>query len=242
MNGKKIIWALFDDGERSYYNSLNNRHRVISIGINDKTDSYLKLDLRLNNENLITSLEKLPPPDIILASPPCESWSIADNQRRAISTLDWGDGRLTMNLRTREFYDKNNSSCHPAMRRDFFKQHTTRLNGESTLLATIKIIEHFKPKVWVIENPATSLMWKYMSCMDLMLGSYDAIAYYNSYDEEFTRKPTNFRSNMKLNLKRVNVKQKKKWSETSGYDHRSSIPKDLILDIMEQIENDLCWK
>ena len=34
---------------------------------------YRKIDLSLNNFNLFKDLNKLPKPDIILASPPCES-------------------------------------------------------------------------------------------------------------------------------------------------------------------------
>ena len=81
---QKIIFALFDDGKRSYFNALkdNSKYKVISIGINRKhqeNDNYKIIDLRISNQKLFEEIDKLPSPDIILASPPCESWSQADN-------------------------------------------------------------------------------------------------------------------------------------------------------------------
>lgn len=81
---QKIIFALFDDGKRSYFNALkdNPKYKVISIGINKKhqeNENYKIIDLRISNEKLFEELDKLAKPDIILASPPCESWSQADN-------------------------------------------------------------------------------------------------------------------------------------------------------------------
>ncbi len=84
-----IIWALFDDAESSYKNGIkkyfdNEKVKVYSIGINDlkfpKSNKYFyhKIDLSINNLDLINQLDKLPKPDVILASSPCESWSGAD--------------------------------------------------------------------------------------------------------------------------------------------------------------------
>ena len=85
MENKKIIWCLFDDANGSWnkFSREREKEHYISIGINDNDwDNYYKIDLSIQNDKLITELEKLPKPDIIVASPPCESWSIADNQRR----------------------------------------------------------------------------------------------------------------------------------------------------------------
>lgn len=56
---QKIIWALYDEGNMSWYRS---KYRVISIRINDHSnlDDYYRIDLRLSNENLIKQLSKLP--------------------------------------------------------------------------------------------------------------------------------------------------------------------------------------
>ncbi|MDD1359831.1 hypothetical protein PT305_00480 [Metamycoplasma hyosynoviae] len=83
-----VVWALYDDANSSYKkaiaqinNSNNSKIEVHSIGINDvKFEEsnlyfYHRIDLSLMNFNLIKDLSSLPKPDIILASPPCESWS-----------------------------------------------------------------------------------------------------------------------------------------------------------------------
>lgn len=84
-----IIWGLFDSGEGSYakaieeYNQENSTdHQLIPIGLDIKkrrTD-FVQLDLATNTllhkKALWETLDTLPKPDVILASPPCESWSI----------------------------------------------------------------------------------------------------------------------------------------------------------------------
>jgi hypothetical protein len=80
---RTVIWALYDDAKSSYKNAITkffcNKYQIHSIGINDvyfkKSLNYFyhKIDLSLNNYNLINQLKKLPKPAIILASPPCES-------------------------------------------------------------------------------------------------------------------------------------------------------------------------
>lgn len=80
-----IVWCLYDDANGSWnkYSKEQNENTFISIGINNNDwDNYYKIDLSIQNENLIKELWQLPKPDIIVASPPCESWSIADNQQR----------------------------------------------------------------------------------------------------------------------------------------------------------------
>lgn len=58
-----------------------NKFEIHSIGINKKRFpekyfyKYHQIDLSLSNPNLIEQLKNLQHPDIILASPPCESWS-----------------------------------------------------------------------------------------------------------------------------------------------------------------------
>jgi hypothetical protein len=64
---------------------FNGQFEVHCFGINDidvqnpksgfdfKKYFYHKIDLSIINFNLISLLEKIPKPDIILASPPCES-------------------------------------------------------------------------------------------------------------------------------------------------------------------------
>ena len=86
-----VVWALFDSGNGSYFkgaNSLNSSGganiEIYSIGmdIENKNNHFINLDLadfgRLFGDNtLFDVLDKLPKPDLIIASPPCESWSNA---------------------------------------------------------------------------------------------------------------------------------------------------------------------
>lgn len=232
MENKKIIWCLFDDANGSWnkFSREREKEHYISIGINNNDwDNYYKIDLSIQNDTLITELEKLPKPDIIVASPPCESWSIADNQRRL-----WRKqvGRM---IEVFTYQDElENRKIFNNGKRDYYKQWKTTLNGISTILGTLKIIDYFKPKYWVIENPATSKIWEFIN-ENVKLEGFKNKAYYNAYNIEFTKKPTIFFSNLELKLKLDNIKQIRKWEEASGYITRSSIPKELLKDIIEQI-------
>ena len=233
MENKKIIWCLFDDANGSWnkFSKEREKEHYISIGINDNDwDNYYKIDLSIQNDKLITELEKLPKPDIIVASPPCESWSIADNQQRL-----WREQQgNNIKVHLKSDIEHNNKTMHPTRKRDYYKQWRTTLNGISTILGTLKIIDYFKPKYWVIENPATSKIWEFIN-ENVKLEGFKNKAYYNAYNIEFTKKPTIFFSNLELKLKLDNIKQIRKWEEHTGYDTRSSIPKELLKDIIEQI-------
>ncbi len=140
-----IIWALYDDAESSYKNAIQKYFQdenveVHSMGINDvhltKSDKffYHRIDLSLNNSNLIKELKekekKYGKPDIILASPPCESWSCADCGGRMFRKIDKKGNWVVMNY---EYYKKYNENCHPVKLRSFIQKERSRLVGESTL-------------------------------------------------------------------------------------------------------------
>ncbi|VDR42310.1 hypothetical protein [Mycoplasmopsis caviae] len=91
MNKKVIVWALYDDGNMCYYQSLkdNENLEVYPVGINDIKDieNYKRIDLSLNNLNLLKELKsQLPKPNIILASPPL--WELK-SCRLLTSNLRW---------------------------------------------------------------------------------------------------------------------------------------------------------
>lgn len=242
-----IVWALFDDDNRSYYKALNDLPdvRVISIGIkNNDGPDYFKCDLSITNPELKQMLDKLPKPDIIYASPPCESWSIADNQQKCFTSV-FNDGETSTLRVTRnhKWYDNHNDKCPKTMRRNFFKQDRSRLIGESTISGTLWIINEYRPKHWVIENPATSMIWDYIDCYfepDGVIMGYKNKARYNNYDKTFTQKPTIFLSNIKLELLNDIIPQEKRWEQVRGYTQRSSIPKSLIMNIQRQLEESIC--
>ncbi len=121
------------------------------------------------------------------------------------------------------------------MKRRYFEQKEQgRILGESTIGATIKIINHFKPRVWVIENPQTSLTWKFQRHHWDFHG-HENLTNYASYDANFSLKPTIFKSNIKLSLKTKRAKGNDDHMARGSYSLRSAIPGALIKDMLNQI-------
>ena len=87
-----IVWALFDSGNGSYTKGVKKLDKdieiyPIGIDIENKNHHFINLNLadysRLFGDNtLFDTLDKLPKPDLIIASPPCESWSNASAMDR----------------------------------------------------------------------------------------------------------------------------------------------------------------
>lgn len=242
---KLIIWALFDDAESSYKNAISKYFdklniEVHSVGINDikfpksKKYFYHKIDLSITNFNLLKQLSNLPKPDIILASPPCESWSGADCSGKM--TVKIGSN-WNWTIKNKSFYDEHNKICNPVKRRYFDKKERTRICGEATIGGTILIIQHFKPKVWIIENPKTSKTWDFQKNHWNFLGIMND-TYYSAYNLNFSLKPTIFKSNIKLSLLKKRPKKSNNDHMALGsYSKRSSIPGKLIKNIIEQCIN-----
>lgn len=268
---KPVIWALYDDGNGSW-NQLG-KDNVFSIGINDNPTwkNYFKVDLSTTNLNIINDLEKVAKitgrPDFIVAHPPCESWSIADNQRRLyrgikkyhtedssgvlIDLYDWS--RIDILNNTCIMKNKKHLLRHPA------KQIGRCLIGMGTATALKCILEHFNPLIMIIENPQTSKIWDFLYCMCDILG-YRQLTYYNKWDSEYTPKPTTFMFkhsgpyNWKMITKEAMIRfpeevckyTPNKKTLTFGrsgtvslnYDQKSSVPKKLI----EWLYNAMCEK
>lgn len=113
-----------------------------------------------------------------------------------------------------------------------------RVNGELTIYNTIKIIERYKPKIFVIENPAYGRIWEYI---DKIIGfkiPYENLTFYNNYDYPIS-KPTKFGSNVDLKLKNKRIPNEIEWNQTSGYNERSNIPHKLVRDIFNKVMYEL---
>ncbi len=249
LRGKQVIWALFDDGNCSYKKAterfFNDEFIVYCFGINkrpfkDKQNyKYIELNLSITNkDNILSKLNKLPKPDIIMASPPCESWSTADCGGRMVKSI--GTKSNLWEIQNANYYEKYNNKCHPVKRRYFLQKEISRINGENTASSCIFIIEHFEPSFWVIENPATSKIWEYIAnhwCFEI---PHMNKTYYSSYDKSFSTKPTIFASNKKLNLKTKKLKGNNDHMALGSYDKRSAIPLNLIKDILSKgIKNNI---
>src|SRR6266567_748203 len=140
---KKVIWSLFDS-ETAITQELNSDEYIVySIGLPSSsaiTDNFITMDLSL--KSCLKKLEKLPKPDIIFASPPCETW-------------------INLNIGCVRFFKRNFNEHNLYWQKNFkpnnyMKKHKQlRLLGQKTYFYTWKIIEKFKPEIWCIENGVT---------------------------------------------------------------------------------------
>lgn len=120
------------------------------------------------------------------------------------------------------------------------KSFLTRINGEMCIYNTLKIIERYQPKVFVIENPAYGRIWEYIANVIGFYIPYENLTYYNNYDYPI-KKPTKFGSNINLKLLCDNSKQGIEWRTYKGvgknrYNARSHIPLELVKDILKRCE------
>ena len=168
-----------------------------------------------------------------MASPPCESWSGADCSGKMFRSIDDKGNWVVKN---NAYYEKYNKKANPVKRRNFIQKETSRLLGEATVGATIKIIQHFNPKIWVIENPQTSKTWEFQKHhWNFDKGFHKNLTYYSSYDNNFSPKPTIFKSNIKLNLLNKKLPGNNNHMARGSYSQRSSIPSELIKNILDEI-------
>lgn len=230
---KKIVWNLFGGLNNSVLNALgNDDYDIYTFDILEEDKQgrkNIQVDLTANNS--ITLLAEYPKPDIIVASPMCNSFS------RARAYKDGGRGGWVINkdnslsLRTYESWLLNRSE----KRKDKWEGVLdTAILGKKAIEKTIKIIQFFKPKYWYIENPESSLIWKYIE-NNLNFYGIKNLTKYGNYNF-FAEKKTIFLSNKNLNLKYEPFKNKNKGIDNIAKKHRSDIPPLLIHDIFNQFE------
>lgn len=239
-----IVWALFDSGNGCYsqaaeiFNSKNNQKiEIYSIGIDreNKNDHFINLNLAdygrvFGNNQLFEQLDELPKPDLIIASPPCESWSVASamwggnaswKQEKEVASKFTIRGRCDYEL--------------PHVQFKFDRSFLNRVNGELCIYNTVEIIKRYKPSVFIIENPASSRIWHYLKDILSFDPPFENLTHYNCYGYPI-KKPTRFKSNLNLNLKTSNTPASKSWDEFSkSYNERSNIPISLIVDIYKSV-------
>ena len=252
------VWALFDSGNGSYFkgaNSLNSSGganiEIYSIGmdIENKNNHFINLDLadykRLFGDNtLFDVLDKLPKPDLVIASPPCESWSNAsamENGNACWKRNDVSDSLFAPQVRPSPFTIRANKDYESAyINYQYDRQFLKRVNGELTAFNTIEIIKRYRPQFWVIENPAADRLWPYIEDIIGFRIPYKNLARYNNYAYPL-QKRTIFESNVELNLKNKIIKQDIEWKNFSkSYNERSNIPEKLVSEIFEKIYKEFC--
>ena len=107
-----IVWALFDSGNGCYAQSAKKFEDIeiysIGLDIEKRHDHFISLNLAdyshlFGDDRLFKTLDTLPTPDLIIASPPCESWSVASAMKdgNASWKQEKGDGLFDSKLHCR---------------------------------------------------------------------------------------------------------------------------------------------
>ena len=250
---KMITWALFDSGNGSYtkgVKSLNEGDECdieiypIGIDIEHKNSHFINLNLadysRLFGDNtLFDTLDKLPKPNLIIASPPCESWSNASaipNGNACWKKEDLSDSLFKPQREPSPFTIRNSRDYEQAYNNyKYDRQFMKRVNGELCVFNTIEIIKRYKPEFLSLK---TQLVGEYGDILKKSLVfelPFKNHTYYNNYGYPI-RKPTKFAGNIDLKLNAEEVKASKTWQEFSNsYNERSNIPQELVKEIFTKV-------
>lgn len=250
---KMIIWALFDSGNGSYTRGakdLNDKGlcdieiHPIGIDIERKNNHFINLNLadysRLFGDNtLFNTLDKLPKPDLIIASPPCESWSNASaipNGNACWKKEDLSDSLFEPQREPSPFTIRSNSDYEQAYNNyKYDRQFMKRVNGELCVFNTIEIIKRYEPEFFIIENPASGRIWRYIEEVIGFELPFKNPTRYNNYDYPI-QKPTKFASNLDLQLNNEANKPEVTWQDFSkSYNERSNIPQELVKEIFTKV-------
>src|SRR5699024_3760305 len=152
-------------GTRSIGKAFKEKgHEVYSVEW-DKQHKNIDLYADIATVTSQQILEEFGKPDIIWASPPCESWSVASAMKdgNASRKQEKGDSLFSTQTPLSRFTIRGYKDYEPAnVQFKYDRSFVNRINGELCTYNTIKIIKHFKPKYYIIENPATSRMWEYI--------------------------------------------------------------------------------
>ncbi|WP_207219567.1 DNA methyltransferase [Avibacterium paragallinarum] len=239
---KIIIWALFDSGNGCYAQAAKSFRNIkiypIGIDIERKNSHFLRLNLAdfgrlFGDKALFNKLDKLPKPDVILASPPCESFSVASAMwgGNACWKQEQPKGSRFVIRNKRDYYPPYSPRLHFRYEKSFFN----RVNGELCIYNTIEIIKRYQPQIYVIENPYASRIWGYIEHILDFAIPYDNPTYYGNYGY-VAKKPTKFKSNIPLKLKyQQYIAGVRLNNVCKTYNERSNIPLNLVQDIYRQI-------
>lgn len=240
-----VIWALFDSGNGCYkqVGDTMNEVEVYSVGldIENKNSHFLHQNLAdygrlFGDKSLWDKLDTLPKPDLIIASPPCESWSIASAMYegnacwKRESLNDWVENTKEASPFTvRDIADYDGYQYNP------LTQALKRINGELCTLNLTEIIRRYQPKYWIIENPELSKIWEYMPrVLGFEIPFVNRLKYSNyGYDID---KPTRFSGNIWLDVDYAKRRSTgKTFRDIHGYNNRSNIPLELVEDVFTQV-------
>ena len=252
MGDKITVWALFDSGNGCYSKGIDELKKekgieveIFSVGLdieNKNKHNFINLNLADNsqifgNTKIFDELDKLPKPDLIIASPPCESWSVASAMKNGNAC--WKQEKLDDCLFTPQkelsrFTIRNNID-YANYQFKYEKSFRNRVNGELCIFNTIQIIKRYKPTFHIIENPAFGRIWDYITEVIGFELEFKNFVRYSNYDYPL-QKPTRFSGNIDLDLNNKKTKGKVTFGNFSkSYNERSNIPIKLVKEIFEKI-------
>lgn len=210
MKDKKIIWDLFGGGVNSVYHALKNNDdfEVYTFDLVPETEHQNQhvIDLSKKFQDLKEYFSKLPKPDIIVASPLCQSFSSVLTMKGG-GTCFWeyeNESKTSLKERSIENFNLLKSGFTKNLKSE--KQLFLKRLGEKCINNTIDLIKEFKPKYFYIENPKNSLIWKYIQFNRNDFFKNDFIfnkCFYSAYGYS-QPKPTIFLSNINFELDNTN--------------------------------------
>ncbi|WP_051789166.1 hypothetical protein [Mycoplasma buteonis] len=220
---KKIIWDLFGGG----CNSLSRA--IIEYGLEEKYQVYTfdvvethkesfrgqldcdfqkYINIDLSSSHIVTDFSKLITlneielPDIIVSSTLCQSFSKVLSMTGG-GTCFWkqsirGDKTSPLIERSVEEFERLKSGFTKNLKAD--KQLFIKRLGQKCADNSVKLIRHFKPQFWYIENPDSSMLFQYLD-VNLGLKGHLNVACYGSYGFA-QNKSGGFYSNLEIQLKK----------------------------------------
>ncbi|HGO8797503.1 TPA: DNA methyltransferase [Neisseria meningitidis] len=153
------ILALFDDGNRSVKKALPE-HDVVSVGIGN---ADIVMDLSdLKNVKKLVDMHKKEPFDLLMASPPCESWSFStagDNgnayrDKDSLSLRTFQNWKKNPYVSVRKLVERN----APEIPTVYSRYLRKGVNGDLTALFTAELVKALGIP-FVIENPQSSMIF-----------------------------------------------------------------------------------
>src|SRR5699024_4230130 len=131
---------------------------MYSVGIDrkNKNNHFLHLNLAdysyfFGDNYLFDQLDSLPSPNLIIASPPCESWSVASAMRggNASWKQETGDSLFEPQTPLSKFTIREKEEYNDVQFK-FERSFLNRVNGELCTFNLIQIIKRYDPTYYII--------------------------------------------------------------------------------------------
>lgn len=255
-NNKLVCWALFDSETGDYTSTVHkyfdDKIDIYGVGISHygkDTDRYFNCNLADFSElfggpSISQKLiNHLPKPDIIVASPPCESWSHMTSINNG--NIHWKRYASKLFPEKKVFQLQDVDVSTGFVKNNGIKTFYCRVNGELCHQNTWEIIKTTRPKVFMVENP-DNYSWEYIH--GYIAGGVPKMylnkLVYSAYDPvRFSPKAEIFASNIKLKLRDFQVVNNGNSCKSSldkngfigkNYSTRSQIPQLAIKDFFDQ--------